>query len=111
MAEKSVVYLIPCFLDENSLQVIPAYVKDAVMQCQVFFVENERSARRYLKQLRKEMVIDNYEWTVIHKAEAQVRVKMMQAMKDGKTIGIISEAGCPGIADPGQLLIETAHKG
>jgi 16S rRNA (cytidine1402-2'-O)-methyltransferase len=110
MPDISTVYLIPCFLDENAVQVIPPYIKDAVMQCQVFFVENERSARRYLKLLWKEMVIDDYEWIVIHKAEKEVRVQMMHAMKNGKTIGIISEAGCPGIADPGQLLVETAHK-
>jgi 16S rRNA (cytidine1402-2'-O)-methyltransferase len=111
MSNQSTVYLIPCFLDENAIHVIPAYVKEAVMQCQVFFVENERSARRYLKILWKEMVIDDYEWIVIHKAEKDVRVRLMVAMKDGKNIGIISEAGCPGIADPGQLLVETAHKG
>jgi 16S rRNA (cytidine1402-2'-O)-methyltransferase len=111
MSNQSTVYLIPCFLDENAIHVIPAYVKEAVMQCQVFFVENERSARRFLKILWKEMVIDDYEWIVIHKAEKDVRVRLMVAMKDGKNIGIISEAGCPGIADPGQLLVETAHKG
>ena len=111
MSDQSTVYLIPCFLDENGMQTIPAYVKEAVMQCQVFFVENERSARRYLKLLWKEIVIDDYEWIVIHKAEKDVRIRMMVAMKDGKNIGIISEAGCPGIADPGQLLVETAHKG
>jgi len=111
MSITSTVYLIPCFLDESAVQVIPPYVTDAVKQCEVFFVENERSARRYLKSIWKEMVIDNYEWIVIHKAEASVRVLLMQAMKNGKTVGIISEAGCPGIADPGQLLVETAHRG
>jgi 16S rRNA (cytidine1402-2'-O)-methyltransferase len=111
MSNQSTVYLIPCFLDENAVGVIPAYVTEAVKQCQLFFVENERSARRYLKMLWKEMVIDDYEWIVIHKAEKDVRVRLMVAMKDGKNIGIISEAGCPGIADPGQLLVETAHKG
>lgn len=106
----SVVYLIPAPLDEESVQVIPAYVLDAVKQCDVFFVENDRTARRYLKKLDKAIVIDEYDWIVIHKAEAQVKNQLMQKLKAGKTIGIISEAGCPGIADPGQILIETAHQ-
>ena len=64
---KSKVYLIPSFLDESNTQVIPFYVLDAIKDCQVFFVENERSARRYLKSIWKEMVIDNYQWFVIDK--------------------------------------------
>jgi len=103
-------YLIPCFLDPQSLAPLPAYLLDAVKACQVFFVENERSARRYLKSLWKEMVIDDYEWHTIHKAEEEVKSIFRQKLKEGKTIGLISEAGCPGIADPGQLLTEVAHQ-
>ncbi|KIC90624.1 SAM-dependent methyltransferase [Flavihumibacter sp. ZG627] len=104
------VYMIPSFLDENNLQTIPPYVLDAVKQCQVFFVENERSARRYLKMLWRDMVIDQYEWFTIHKAEEEVRSQFRQQLQRGKTIGIISEAGCPGIADPGQILVATAQE-
>ncbi|HJU46480.1 MAG TPA: SAM-dependent methyltransferase [Chitinophagaceae bacterium] len=104
------VYLIPAFLDEENLQVLPAYVAEAVKQCQVFFVENERSARRYLKQLWREMVIDNYEWHTIHKAEEEQKETFKKLLQRGLTIGIISEAGCPGVADPGQLLVEVAQK-
>jgi 16S rRNA (cytidine1402-2'-O)-methyltransferase len=103
-------YLIPSFLDEQSLQPIPSYVLDAVKECKVFFVENERSARRYLKALWKEMIIDDYEWFTIHKAEEEVRATFQQKLKQGLTIGLISEAGCPGIADPGQLLTGVAHQ-
>ncbi|MHA4808825.1 SAM-dependent methyltransferase [Flavitalea flava] len=107
---KSTLYLIPAFLDEHSLKPLPAYLLDAVKECKVFFVENERSARRYLKSLWKEMIIDDYEWFTIHKAEDQVKAALRQKLKEGKTIGIISEAGCPGIADPGQALTEVAHQ-
>jgi 16S rRNA (cytidine1402-2'-O)-methyltransferase len=103
-------YLIPARLDEHALQPIPPYVLDAVKECKVFFVENERSARRYLKALWKEMVIDDYEWFTIHKAEEEVRAVFQQKLKAGLTIGLISEAGCPGIADPGQLLTAVAHQ-
>src|ERR1700712_1785790 len=103
------VYLIPAFIDEDNLQTIPADITDAVKECNCFFVENERSARRYLKQLWKEMVIDNYEWHTIHKAEEEVKDIFKKSLQRGVTIGIISEAGCPGVADPGQILVETAH--
>lgn len=103
------VYLIPCYLDEEHLETIPPYVLEAVQQCQVFFVENERTARRYLKKLWKEMIIDMYEWYPIHKAEDSVRDQFRQQLQRGKTIGILSEAGCPGVADPGQVLVSVAQ--
>jgi len=103
------VYLIPSFIDEENLQTIPPYVVEAVQACNVFFVENERSARRYLKQLWKDMVIDAYEWHTIHKAEQEVKEIFKKSLQRGVTIGIISEAGCPGVADPGQVLVDAAH--
>jgi 16S rRNA (cytidine1402-2'-O)-methyltransferase len=103
-------YLIPCWLDEQVTAPLPAYLLDAVKECSVFFVENERSARRYLKALWKEMVIDDYEWHPIHKAEEEVKAIFCAALRAGRTVGLISEAGCPGIADPGQILTEAAHQ-
>ena len=105
-----VVFLIPTFLYEQAVETIPPYVLDAVKQCNVFFVENERTARRNLKALWKEMVIDNYRWQTIHKAEEEVKQSFIQLLKEGRNIGIISEAGCPGVADPGQILVNAAQK-
>ncbi|ULQ51026.1 SAM-dependent methyltransferase [Flavihumibacter fluvii] len=109
-AALGMVYLIPSFIDEQNLKTIPPYVLDAVKECSVFFVENERSTRRYLKMLWKEMVIDEYEWFAIHKAEQETRDFFRQQLQRGKTIGIISEAGCPGVADPGQVLVAVAQE-
>ena len=107
---KSIVYLIPSVLDEGSIQTIPRYVVDAVKDSQVIFAENERSARRFFKSIWKEMVIDSYEWFTIHNAEeAQVAV-FKKKINEGKNIAIISEAGCPGVADPGQILVHVAHQ-
>jgi 16S rRNA (cytidine1402-2'-O)-methyltransferase len=103
------IYLIPSELYEGEIKPIPPYVLDAVKECQVFFVENERTARRYLKRLWREMVIDDYGWVTIHKAEAEVLQQFESAIKAGKNIGILSEAGCPGVADPGQLLVAKAQ--
>lgn len=104
------VYLIPTFLHAQALHVLPAYLLEAIEKCTVLFVENERSARRYLKQLKKEIAIDNYEWFTIGKAENEVLQAFRNKIKERKTIGIISEAGCPGVADPGQLLIAAAQE-
>lgn len=104
------VYLIPSFLYEDALHVLPGYILDSIEKCNVLFVENERSARRYLKQLKKEIVIDDFEWFTIGKAEADVVQSFRQKIKEGKTIGVISEAGCPGVADPGQMLVAAAQE-
>jgi 16S rRNA (cytidine1402-2'-O)-methyltransferase len=104
------VYLIPTVLYEDSLATIPAYILDNIKACQVFFVENEKTTRRFFKKLWKEMVIDDYQWFAIHKAEPTLRDQFLQILKSGKNIGIVSEAGCPGVADPGQYLIASAQQ-
>ena len=106
----SKVYLVPSVLDDLAIETIPLYIIDAVKDCQVIFAENERTTRRFLKSICKEIVIDNYEWFTIHKAEDEQKNSFRQKIKEGKNIAIISEAGCPGIADPGQLLIELAQQ-
>ena len=105
----AIVYLIPSLLHEEGLRSIPPYITDIVKQCQVLFVENERTSRRYLKTLAKEIVIDNYEWFTMAVDDDTVKA-FRKKIKEGKTIGIISEAGCPGIADPGQQLVAIAHE-
>ena len=106
---KSKVYLIPSLLDDDAIETIPPYIIDAVKDCQVFFVENERTTRRYLKKIWKEIVIDDYQWCVMGDAENE-EVVFKTMIREGKNIGIVSEAGCPGIADPGQGLIAIAQE-
>ena len=104
------IYLIPSVLAEQAVASLPAYILDAVKNCSVFFVENERTARRFLKSIWKEMVIDDYTWYNM-KTVGEVQVNAFTKMiREGKTIGIISEAGCPGVADPGQQLVHIAHE-
>jgi 16S rRNA (cytidine1402-2'-O)-methyltransferase len=102
------VYLIPTVLSEGQTQCLPAYLLDAVRACKVFFVEEERTARRFLKLLWKEMVIDDYGWH--NMKEDNVDNAFRKAIRDGLSIGIISEAGCPAIADPGQQLVAIAQE-
>jgi 16S rRNA (cytidine1402-2'-O)-methyltransferase len=106
------IYLIPIVLhdDEAALNSIPAYIIDAIKDCNVFYVENERTARRFIKKIYKEADINSYEWHTIHKAEPDVQNTFRKDITQQKTIGIMSEAGCPGVADPGQLLIHIAQQ-
>jgi 16S rRNA (cytidine1402-2'-O)-methyltransferase len=106
----STIYLVPSLLDEAAVETIPLYIIDAVKNCTVIFAENERTARRFLKSICKEIVIDNYEWFTVHKAEEELISTFKQKIKEEKNIAIISEAGCPGIADPGQILIAVAQQ-
>jgi len=106
------IYLIPVSLydDETALQCLPAYIINAIKSCSVFYVENERTARRFLKKIFKEINIDDYTWHTINKTENEVRNNFKKDISQQKIIGIMSEAGCPGIADPGQILINIAQQ-
>jgi len=103
------VYLIPSLLHEEGMRSIPSYITDIVKQCTVLFVENERTTRRFLKKLDKEIVIDNYEWFTMTNDDPNTD-SFRKKIKEEKTIGIVSEAGCPGIADPGQQLVAIAQE-
>ncbi len=104
------IYLIPSFLAPEAVETIPSYVIEAVKDCQVIFAENERTARRFLKSMDQSIVIDDYEWFGINRAEAEQITNFKKKIKEGRNIAIISEAGCPGVADPGQKLVYEAQK-
>jgi len=104
------VYLLPMLLHEEGWEAIPTDTQKWIMQCDAFFVENEKTTRRFFKKVWKDMVIDNYIWQSIHKVE-EAQVSAFKALlKEGKNIGIVSEAGCAGIADPGQILVAAAQE-
>ena len=107
------VYLVPSLLHEEGSASLPVYLLDAIRECQAFFVENERTTRRYFKQLwrtyrpQEPFIIDDYEWQLIDENSLN---RFRQLLQEGKTIGIVSEAGCPGVADPGQALVQVAQE-
>ena len=76
------IYLVPSFLSENAVESIPPYVITAVKNSRVIFAENERTARRFLKSMDKEIVIDDFEWFAIHKAEEEQVNIFKQKIKD-----------------------------
>jgi 16S rRNA (cytidine1402-2'-O)-methyltransferase len=109
MQSSASVYLIPSFLSEDAKSSIPPYVMDGVRNCQVIFAEHERTVRRYLKAMDSSIQIDAYEWHKLHPDNPDYLGAFRQCLQAGKQIAIISEAGCPGIADPGQELVAVAH--
>jgi 16S rRNA (cytidine1402-2'-O)-methyltransferase len=104
------VLLLPMLLHEEGWEALPKDVAIWIQSCDAFFVENEKTTRRFFKKIWKEMVIDDYQWFPIHQVEAAQVDAFVQLLKSGKTIGIVSEAGCAGIADPGQILVGAAQK-
>jgi len=109
---RATIYLIPIALhdDVSALNGIPAYIVNAVKNCSIFFVENERTARRFLKKIFVDITIDDYEWHTIDDKKESAQENFRSAVSHEKVIGIMSEAGCPGIADPGQKLIYIAQQ-
>lgn len=104
------VYLIPSFLSDNATESVPPYVMKAAGRCNVFFAENIRTARRFLKKMDKQIIIDSFEWHEIPENEGQLTDVFKKCIRDKKNIGIISDAGCPGVADPGQKLVAIARQ-
>ena len=104
------VYLVPTLLAPSAVETIPLYVIDAVKACSVIFAENERTARRFLKEMDRSIRIEDFEWFTIHKLEMAQIDAFREKLQQGKNIAIISEAGCPGVADPGQILVSEAQK-
>ena len=104
------VFLLPMLLHEEGWDSIPGDIVKWVQECDAFFVENEKTTRRYFKKLWREMVIEEYIWHTIHKVETEQIQSFKELLKAGKNIGIISEAGCAGVADPGQILVGIAQE-
>lgn len=104
------VFLIPTYLAQDAFECLPAYILPSIKKCQVIFAENERTTRRYIKKLESSIQIEDFEWHTIHQAEEEVSAIFKSILVAGKSIAIISEAGCPGIADPGQILVDVAQQ-
>ncbi len=107
------IYLIPTNLSESPLSnVLPDYVlKDVIPQLSVFMVENLRSARRFLKKVDKSTNIDVLAFCEIGKNADETDIAaFFERYAKNQDIGILSEAGCPGVADPGARVVEMAHR-
>ena len=106
-------YLIPTPLaDDTTNEVLPAQVREIVAATEVFFVENIRTARRFISSLKLGKVIDTLTFYELHKDTPEGdTLQQLKALKINNVhAGILSEAGCPGIADPGAVAVKIAHE-
>ena len=109
---KSALYLIPVTLGETPVeQVLPAYNHEVIMGIRHFIVEDIRSARRFLRKTDREFPIDDCTFYEMGKhADEKLFSQNLQPLREGKPVGVISEAGCPAVADPGADIVAIAQR-
>lgn len=105
-------YLIPVTLGETAIErVLPAYNEKIILDIKYFIVENLRSARRFLKKVNRSINIDELTFFELNKNTPHDAIgSFLAPMAEGHSIGVISEAGCPAIADPGADAVAYAQK-
>ena len=109
---KGKIYLIPNTLGGETLEnIIPLGVSEFVKNLRNFAVEDLKSARRLLRKMDREFPIDDSQFFVLNKkTPPEDLFQMLKPLNQGEDLGVISEAGMPGIADPGANLITLAHR-
>lgn len=104
------IFLLPMLLAENTHQVVlTPYALESLKTLKVFFVENIKTTRRFISSLKAGIVIDDLQFIEINQNSdfEELFVILNELDQDA---GIISEAGCAGVADPGALVVEVAHQ-
>lgn len=108
------IYMIPCPIsDERAVwDVLPQANLDVMNSLDYFIVENVRSARRFLSKAGVERRIEELEFVELneHTRSAQDVERMLKPVLEGRSAGVISEAGVPGVADPGADVVSLAHR-
>ena len=114
MAEKGILYMIPCPISDQTevYDVVPEANRRVIDSLDYFIVENVRSARRFLSKAGIQRKIDELEFVELneHTVAGQAVEAMVKPLLAGRSAGVISEAGVPGVADPGALVVEACHK-
>ncbi|HEY0665091.1 MAG TPA: SAM-dependent methyltransferase [Gallionella sp.] len=110
--DKGILYLIPCTLgDTPAQQVLPQQVIDIARKLRHFVVEHPKTARQFLSALKPEHPIQSLELATLNEHTAASELQgLLAPLLAGHDVGILSEAGCPGIADPGAELVNLAHR-
>ena len=105
-------YLIPCTLGDTPVeQVLPAYNSEIIRGIRHFIVEEIRTARRFLRRVDREFPIDDCTFFEMGKhADEQRFASYLKPIAEGYPVGVISEAGCPAVADPGADIVAIAQR-
>jgi len=109
---KGKLYLIPTTLGENQpLEVLPISIKRAIENTNYYIVENEKTARKAIKKISPSKAQSKLQIEVLNKYTEQAEIpNFLQPCLEGIDVGVLSEAGCPGIADPGAEVVKIAHE-
>jgi 16S rRNA (cytidine1402-2'-O)-methyltransferase len=112
MNKKGKLYLIPTTLgDSPPLEVLPISIKRAIESIDHYVVENEKTARHFIKKMSPRKSQPSLHLFVLNKfTEATEIPSFLEPCLAGYDMGILSEAGCPGIADPGAAVVQLAHQ-
>ena len=107
-----VLYLIPTPLGDNSpLEVLPLSVKKIIEDHTHFIIENEKAARQFIKKITPNKNQDKIILYPLNKYTTQEEMETyLDPCKSGISMGLFSDAGCPGIADPGAVIVSKAHR-
>ena len=105
-------YLIPCTLGDTApLEVLPLLVKKAIEEIDYYIVEHEKNARAFIRSIVPRKSQPDLQFSIINKFTDPSEIPdMLQACLQGLDVGVISDAGCPGIADPGANVVAQAHR-
>lgn len=109
---ESGLYLLPVTLGETPIeQVLPAYNKEIILGIKHFIVEDIRSARRFLKKVERNINIDELTFYPLNKHTSPEDISgYLKPLMEGHPMGVISEAGCPAVADPGADVVAIAQR-
>ena len=105
-------FLIPVTLGNTELRrVLPEFNRDVILGIRHFIVENVRTARRFLKKVEPSIVIDDLVFYELNKHTSPEQVSgYLKPLAAGEPVGVISEAGCPAVADPGADVVALAQR-
>ena len=105
-------YLIPCPIGENApIEMLPISIKTTITNTNFFIVEHEKEARRFIKKVCPNKIQSKLKLFPLNKHTSVTEmVNYLDPCKFGENMGLISDAGCPAIADPGAIIVEKAHQ-
>ncbi len=111
-SKKGVLYLIPTTLgDSEPLEVLPISVRSTIVKLDHFIVENEKTARRFIKRITPNKKQSSLKLLKLDKYTSEIEItSYLDSCENGISMGVISEAGVPGVADPGADIVMMAHQ-
>ena len=105
-------YLIPTGLGDNApLEILPISIKKIIENIDIYIVENEKSARKFIKTVSSGKSQSSLTLFSLNKFTDPLEIpSFLEECMEGNNIGLLSDAGCPGVADPGAEVVKIAHK-